>query len=85
MRSSAFFRALSRSPPPNALMMAVCAQKRGAALGAVFEGFTRQLADDEAEAWARTPTSLEAHERAVQALVAELLPHGDLLYITYGV
>ena len=79
-----FFHALSRTPPPNALMMSTCAQKRDEPLLAVFSGFLKQLAHDEAEAWARV-TAIGAHASAVDEQVAEMLPVGDMLHVTFDV
>ena len=81
----AFFHALSRTPPPNALMMSTCAQKREEPLGVVFDGFLKQLASDEAEAWLVASVSVEGHARSIEALVDEMLPLGDMLYVTFDV
>ena len=87
-RAATFFHALSRTPPPNALMMSTCVQKRDEPLAAVFGGFLQHLALDEDEAWRNSlhkSHSLDAHARAIEALVAEMLPHGDLLHVTFDV
>lgn len=72
-RESRFFRCLCSQPPPNALLMSTCAQKRTDALAAVFGTFLRQLEYDEQSAWAKADT-VEEHAGAVEALVADLLP-----------
>ena len=84
-RHAPFFRALSRTPPPNALMISTSEEKRDEPLKAVFAPFLDLLESDEAEAWARGPASLEAHAGVVQSAVADMLPHGDMLYVTFDV
>ena len=65
--------------------MSTCGRKRAAPLPEVFEAFVDQMRQDEAELWARGVPSTDAHEDALSALAAELLPRGDALLITVDV
>ncbi len=84
LRDATFWRALSRSPPPNALMMAICEQKYDEPLDAVFASFLSHLALDERDAW-RHAKSVASHREALQRAVDEMLPIGDVIYVNYTV
>eukprot|EP00900_Chrysochromulina_parva_P022983 jgi/Chrpa1/5318/Chrysochromulina_OHIO_Genome00014576-RA len=84
VREATFWRALSRSPPPNALMMAICEQKVNEPLEAVFARFLSHLAADEGDAW-RHAKSVAGYQMSLQRAVDEMLPIGDVIYVNYSV
>ena len=84
VRETTFWQALCRSPPPNALMMAVCEQKQLDPLETVFQSFLGHLADMEGDAW-RSASSVPAYSEALRRVVDELLPVGDTIHIAFDV
>jgi hypothetical protein len=82
--AATLWRALSRSPSPNVLLMSVYPEKRTQPLTSVFETFLRTLSAEEEEAW-QSATSLEAHATQVQRLVDDLVPRSSTLHVAYNV
>ena len=78
-----FWRALSSTPPPHALHIALCDQKRFEPLSVVFEGWMHNLAQHEAEEiWPRA-MGVDDYGEAVRHFVNDLLPEGTIEAVAF--